>query len=247
MAVSLVTLWFHPQAIQAQYQVKETIQMADLPFVQGLEVIDSDTLAIGTGLYGQSALVLLDLSEEQIDNQVMLEDQFFGEGITYDGQAIWQLSWRESTVFKRDPVTLELIETYTYPGEGWGLAYDDQADIFWLSDGTSNLYQHHSQDFSRLAKLEVVDESGQAVQNMNELEYVDGYLYANIWMTNDIIKIDLTKGQVVDRWDLSSLVSSLAFEDQDPNRVLNGIAHINEQEFYITGKRYPVMWRIILQ
>ncbi|MBL7771191.1 MAG: glutaminyl-peptide cyclotransferase [Flavipsychrobacter sp.] len=177
-----------------------------------------------------------------------LGNNYFGEGITVFQDKLYQLTWTEKKGFIYDPVTLKKTSEFQIKTEGWGLTHDSTHLI--LSDGTSNLYFLDPIDFKTARILSVTNEYG-PVSNLNELEYINGYIYANQWQTNYILKIDPSNGQVVGRADLSTLLDSMKqkyFPNTDYNNgdaVLNGIAFdAATGKIYITGKLWPVILEV---
>lgn len=177
-----------------------------------------------------------------------LSTDYFGEGITVFNDKLYQITWREKTGFIYDPVTLKKTGEFQIKTEGWGLTHDSTSLI--LSDGSSNLYFLNPENFTTSRILTVTDQYG-PVNNLNELEFINGYIYANRWQTNFILKIDPSNGQVVGKADLSSLLDSLKqqyFSSTDYNNgdaVLNGIAYDTASgKIYITGKLWPVLFEV---
>lgn len=208
-------------------------------FVQGLEIDDSGRLLLSTGLYGDSRTGYLNVDDGTFDAIEQLDDTYFGEGITITPEGILQLTWKKETMFVRDLDSLEVSDTVSYHGEGWGLAFDD-ADGVWMSNGGNSVVLRDLESF------EVVDEILTEYDNINELEYVDGFLYANIWLTYDVIKIDVASGEVVKVYDLEPIVYSIEMNDDEIRQMdtLNGIAHIDGDEFYLAGKNYPYLYKV---
>lgn len=209
-------------------------------FTQGLEFYDS-VLLEGTGQYGQSRLLQVDLKTGRVLQQINLEQKYFGEGITVLRDTIYQLTYKEGTVLLYDAKTFKKIKELPFKGEGWGLTNDGTNLI--ASNGSSTLYFYQPGSFN-LVKEVNVNENGSPVPNINELEYADGYVFANQWQYNYIIKIDPASGSVVAKYDLDGL--SRAVNRPDPNdNVLNGIAYNHHtKKFYITGKRWPQLFEI---
>lgn len=243
--VFLLFLVYSKVEASDDYRLLKTFSNDDSLYVQGFEQYDGQHIVIGTGKYGSSMIGLYNIETGEYQVFDPLGEDYFGEGLTRVEDYIWQFTWREGTAFKRDFSTLKVIETVKYQGEGWGMAYDEEENVIWTSDGSHFLTKRDSKTFSEISKLSI-SENNRLVLNINELEFVNGAIYANIWQTNDIIKIDLETGKVMHRWNLSDLVDKLEFSTEDTNRVLNGIAHIKDNRFYITGKRYPVIWEIEL-
>ncbi len=170
--------------------------------------------------------------------QRALPARFFGEGLTVAGDRLIQLTWREATGFVYDPESLELLATFHYPTEGWGLAYDGA----WLlmSDGSATLYRLDPETFGIVGTLEVRD-AGVPVGRLNELEFIEGSLYANVWQEERIAKIDPASGRVIAWINLGGL----AREGAPDAGVLNGIAFDDaSRRLLVTGKLWPKLFAI---
>ncbi len=171
--------------------------------------------------------------------EVKLADSFFGEGVTVFNDTLYQLTWQEETVFVYSAKDFKKIKELKINGEGWGLTNDGGQLI--ASNGSSNLYFYEPSTFRLLREL-AVTENGSPVLNINELEYVNGFVYANQWQLNYILKINPSNGEVVAKLDLTDLVRRT---NTDPNNHLNGIAfNKNTNKFYVTGKNWPVLYEI---
>lgn len=227
-------------AVQVQQLVPEIIEthpFDDTAFTQGLEV-DGDRLIVGTGEFGSSQIYRTTLEGEKSDIQD-LDMQYFGEGITHAGDHVWQLTWRAGTAFKRDADTLEVTDEVSYEGEGWGLC--SFADSLIMSDGTSQIRHLDPVTFEESSRV-TVTLNGEPVEKINELECVDGKVFANIFLSTDIIHFDPDTGGVTAVIDASGLPNNAA---ADPNNVLNGIAHIpGTDRFYLAGKRWPDLYEV---
>lgn len=210
-------------------------------YTEGLEFRDSSLLE-STGQYGPSKLLQLDLKTGKVLKEVKLGDKYFGEGITVLHDTLYQLTWKEKVVFVYDVKTFKKIKELPFDGsEGWGMTNDGKNII--VSTGSSNLYYYEPGTF-KLLKTVNVTENGTAVPNVNELEYVDGYVYANQWQYDYIVKIDPSTGNVVAKYDLGGLHDSIKRTDPDAD-VLNGIAYNHAtKKFYVTGKYWPQMFEI---
>lgn len=208
-------------------------------YTEGLEFYDS-TLLESTGNYGPSKLLELDPESGKVLKQVKLGDKYFGEGITVLHDTLYQLTYKEHVVFLYNAKTFKKIKELPFKGEGWGLTNDAKNII--ASNGSSSLYYYQPGTFQLLKVLDVT-ENGNPVLNINELEYVDGYIYANQYMLNDIVKIDPSNGNVVAKLDLTDFVNKMK---TDPHTdVLNGIAYNKKnKKFYVTGKYFPQMLEI---
>lgn len=206
-------------------------------FTQGLE-LDGDELIVGTGQYGGSRIYRSSVDGQESVSQ-SLDPEFFGEGITKSGDAIWQLTWNEGVAFKRDADTLEELDRVSYDGQGWGICSTDDALI--TSDGSSTLTFRDPETFAENSTVDVTLD-GSPVGNLNELECVDGEVYANIFLDTDIMRINPNSGEVTAVIDASNIPNNAT---PDTNNVLNGIAHIPDSDrFYITGKRWPDLYEV---
>jgi glutamine cyclotransferase len=210
-------------------------------FTQGL-VVDEGILYEGTGLVGRSSLRRVELETGAVEQQRDISSPHFAEGITTFADRIIQLTWVTNTAFVYDKTTLSLIGEFTYPTEGWGITHD--GTHLFMSDGTSTLYTRDPGTFDVLRTVTVVDDQG-PVNRLNELEYIDGEVYANVWLTDTIVRINPSTGLVVGRIDLSGLLSA---EDRELRvDVLNGIAYdAAADRLLVTGKLWPKLFEIRL-
>jgi len=209
-------------------------------FTQGLSFYDGN-LYEGTGQYGASTLRRVDLATGTVLLERQLEETLFGEGIALVGDRILQLTYlsRQGFAYRRD--NFELLAEFTYPTEGWGLAYDGQRLL--MSDGTATLYFRDPETFAETGRV-VVRYDGQELLNLNELEMVDGEVWANVWQTDLIARIDPGTGEVTGWIDLSGLLTS---QEQARADVLNGIAYdAAGQRIFVTGKYWPWLFEIDL-
>lgn len=214
-------------------------------FTQGLEVTPNGEVLVGTGQYGESGIFTLPVGSDSAQQHVGNEDDVFGEGLTQydsaDGPLIWQLSWDSGEAYKYDAESYELLDTVSYPGEGWGLCSVDDSSTLVMSDGTNELRHLDGESFEEQSRVPVTLD-GQAVDNINELECVGGEVFANVWFSTDILRIDPATGEVTGIVDASGLENNA---EEDPDHVLNGIAHIPDtDEYFLTGKRWPDMYRV---
>jgi glutamine cyclotransferase len=234
-----------PETAQNSVPVSSPSIVSTLPhdtssFTEGLEFYDS-TILESTGNYGPSRLLQLQPTTGKIVKEVKLGDKYFGEGITVLHDTLYQLTWKESVVFVYDAKTFKKIKELPFKGEGWGMTNDGTNLI--VSNGSSSLYYYEPSTF-KLLKEVAITENGSTVPNINELEFIDGYVYANQWQYDYIIKIDPSKGTVVSKLDLGGITESI--KKMDPNAdVLNGIAYNRAtKKFYVTGKRWPQLFEI---
>lgn len=208
-------------------------------FTQGL-VFDRGVLYEGTGLYGRSTLRRLELTTGEVLQLRKLPDHLFGEGIAAFGERIIQLTWRAGIGFVYDKNSFELLGEFRYPTEGWGITHDGERLI--MSDGSSTLRFLDPGTFEQIGQLEVRDQDG-PVGRLNELEYVKGEIYANVWQTERIARIAPDTGEVIGWIDLAGILKP---EDRiEPVDVLNGIAYDAEDDrLFVTGKLWPWLFEI---
>ena len=203
-------------------------------YTQGLEFYQG-RLFESTGKYGESTLREVNLSTGEVIRSLNLSGGEFGEGMTFVGDEIVQLTWKNGTAYRYDMDTFEMIANYSYAGEGWGLAYDGQHLI--MSDGSDVLQFRNASTFELVSTLNVTL-NNQSLNRINELEMVGDLLMANIYQTDEIVAIDLVSGVVVEHIDASNLNSS-------GGEVLNGIAFDSTtQSLWVTGKYWPKMYNI---
>ena len=208
-------------------------------FTQGLAYADG-ALYEGTGLKGRSTLRRVDLETGEVLQAVALAPRHFGEGIAVVGGRVYQLTWRTRTCFVYDRRTFRRLAAFRYPGEGWGLTTDGSRLV--MSDGTDRLSFRDPGTFAEVGAVEVRD-GGAPVPYLNELEWVGGEVWANVWPTDRIARIDPATGGVTGWVDLAGL---LPREDRRPRvDVLNGIAHDPATgRVFVTGKRWPRLFEI---
>jgi glutaminyl-peptide cyclotransferase len=222
------------------YQIVHVYPHDPKAFTQGLIYVDGH-LYESTGLIGRSSLRMVDLSSGQVLQKHDLSDDDFGEGLTDWGSTLIQLTWTTHKAFVYDRFSFSLLKTFTYYGEGWGLTHDEENLI--LSDGTPYLRFLDPKTFRVTRRVRVVDESGHSVDNLNELEYIHGEVYANIWQTDQIVRISPHTGKVIGRIDLSGVIDKR--ELQGDGAVLNGIAYdAAGDRLFVTGKLWPKLFEI---
>jgi glutamine cyclotransferase len=209
-------------------------------FTEGLEFYDS-TLLESTGLPGKSRLIQYEPKSGKVLKEVKLDNKYFGEGITILHDTIYQLTWQQHVAFLYDAKTFKKLKEIPFNAEGWGLTNDGKYLI--ASSGASSLF-YYEPGTLKLIKEVKVSENGSSVLNINELEYVDGYVYANQWQYDYIVKIDPSTGNVVSKLDLTGITDGV--KRIDPNvDYLNGIAYNHTtKKFYVTGKNWPQMFEI---
>ena len=217
-------------------------------FTEGLEFRDGN-LYESTGEYGQSDVRKVDLKTGKVLLSKQLEARYFGEGLTILNGKIYQLTYREGRGFVYDLATLKLLNTFSFiASEGWGMTNNGTCLIF--DDGTNVLHYLDPNTFKEVKQLAVTDEHG-PVNEINEPEMIRGYIYANQWQTDYILKIDTATGHVVGRADLSTLRQRAGIPPPSGRRntpeVLNGIAYDTAtNRIFITGKNWPKLFEIKL-
>jgi glutaminyl-peptide cyclotransferase len=209
-------------------------------FTQGLEYRDGEFFE-STGRYGESSLRRVDLETGEVLQLHELDEHLFGEGLTVYGDRIYQLTWQAEVAFVYDRNTFELLGEYTYEGEGWGLANDGNRLI--MSDGSNLITYRDPETFEEIGTIQVYDDRVPMTE-LNELEYIDGEIWANIWLQDVIVVIDPESGQVTRRLDMTDLLQDEDRGDHDVD-VLNGIAWDEENgRLFVTGKLWPVIYEI---
>ena len=217
-------------------------------YTQGLQYVDGYMYEC-TGHYGQSYIYKYELETGKVLKEYKLDDKYFGEGLTVMGDKIYVITWREKTGLIFDKETFKPLGTFILETtEGWGLTNDTVNLIY--SDGTPYLYFLDPATQKQLKKVEVKDQYG-PVSNINELEYINGYIYANQYETDNILKIDPATGRVVARADLRMLRGQAGIPprtyNEDQPEVLNGIAYDKESNrVFVTGKNWPKILEIKL-
>ena len=223
------------------YKIVNTYPHDTNSFTQGL-IFDEGVLYESTGLNGRSTVKIVDLKTGKTLKSHELPDNYFGEGIAIIENKIIQLTWRSKTGFVYDKKTLKLIKKFSYQTQGWGITYDGKYLI--ISDGSAVLYFMDPNTFKVVGTLEVYGDNGK-VSKLNELEYINGEIYANIWGTEKIARINPKTGRVTAWIDLSGLLN----KEDKKNRVdvLNGIAFNSDKgSLFVTGKLWPKLFEIEL-
>jgi len=220
-----------------KYKVMNSYPHDQGAFTQGL-VFEDGHLYEGTGLYGQSTLRKVDLESGTVSQRHNLPGNYFGEGITIFGNNIIQLTWKSRVGFVYDKASFMLLDQFDYLTEGWGITHDGKRLI--MSDGTSTLHFLDPQTFKEAGRIEVFDTAG-PVSRINELEYVKGQIYANIWLTDRIAMISPQTGKV------TGWIELMGLGPQTGDMVLNGIAYDSEADrLFVTGKLWPEIFEIEL-
>ncbi len=223
------------------YKVKKTWPHNPKSYTQGLEFCDG-FLYEGTGQYGESMLSKLNLDKNEVLQSVNLPDDVFGEGITILKDKVYELTWRSNIGYVYEKSDLKELYEFNYPTEGWGLT-NNGTDLI-MSDGSENIYFLDTEMIQEKNKIQIYDNKG-PIKNLNELEYIDGIIYANVYQTDLIVAFDAKSGKVLKRIDLTGLLNKDAIKT--PVDVLNGIAwDKNNKRFIVTGKWWPTFFQIEL-
>ncbi|HKY20234.1 MAG TPA: glutaminyl-peptide cyclotransferase [Vicinamibacterales bacterium] len=212
-------------------------------FTQGLEYFGG-LLYEGVGLKGRSALRKVELETGKVLQEEKLHPQYFGEGITISQGKVFQVTWKDKTGFIYDAKTLKFIRNFSYFGEGWGLAHDPAGLI--MSDGTSVLRFFEPTRFREQRRVKVMD-GGVPIEGLNELEWVRGEIWANVWGTDYIVRISPKDGRVVGWINLKGLLTGPEAK-LGPDAVLNGIAYDSpKNRIFVTGKLWPRLFEIMVK
>ena len=240
-SVTLVLLGNTPvdsETVHYTYNVVNVYLHDESAFTQGL-VFEDGFLYEGTGLYGQSSLRRVKLETGNVTQLYSLPDNLFGEGITIFEDKIIQLTWKSGKGFVYDRSSFDLLQEFEYPTQGWGITHNGSALI--MSDGTATLYFLDPETFQTIGQVEVYDE--EPVEELNELEYINGRVYANIWKKDQIAIINPETGKVTGWIDLSGINDS----EKTTENVLNGIAYDqNGDRLFVTGKMWSQLFEIEL-
>ncbi len=228
--------------VKCSYNVLKVLPHDAQAYTQGL-TYQNGFMYEGTGQYGESSIRKVDVKSGKILSVLNIDKQYFGEGITILGNKIYQITWRSCKGFVYDLNSFSLESSFEYGSEGWGIT--TIGDHLIMSDGSNKLYHIEPSAFNILKEVEVYDNNG-PVSRLNELEYIDGLVWANVWLTDRIVAINPESGAVVYEMDLSGLLTVKERELlNDKDDVLNGIAWNPETKtFYLTGKRWPKLFEV---
>ena len=223
----------------SRYVIEHVYPHDPRAFTQGLEYLDG-ALFEGTGLNGESTVRKVEIATGRVLQRASIPADYFGEGITTWGQTILQLTWQSEMGFVYDRATLKQLRTFRYNGEGWGLTHNATHVI--MSDGSASLRFLDPRTLTETHRLLVTD-AGIPVRDLNELEWVNGEIYANVWQTEFVARISPTSGRVLGWIDLSGLLSPA--EKRNGADVLNGIAYDAARgRLFVTGKLWPKLFEI---
>ncbi|MDA1367990.1 glutaminyl-peptide cyclotransferase [Glycomyces algeriensis] len=228
---------------ELQVEVLETFDHDATSFTQGLQLAEhpehGTVLYESAGLYGESDVRITDPATGAVLASQDLPADQFAEGLTLTDDSIWQITWQEHVAHRRDPVTLDIVESVQYEGEGWGICFDGEQLV--MSDGSSTLTFRDPVTFEETGTVEVALE-GEPVFQINELECTGGQVWANLWQTDQIVRIDPATGEVGAVVDAAGLLPP---EEAGGADVLNGIAAAEEEgTFYVTGKLWPKLYLV---
>lgn len=243
LALSLASA-FTPTAIALERHSFRVIEKLPLPrdnFVQGLQIFDG-ILYLSSGMYGQSRLMEYAFPEMTVNRELSLPPKFFAEGVTRLGDKLYQLTWREGRLIVHDAPSLSMLRAVEIQTEGWGITSDGEKLIY--SDGSHRLYILDPTTLEQQSILEVTL-NGRPLPQLNELEWINGEIWANVWRTNQLVRIDPNSGEVSGIVDLRGLLDP---GDRRPDTdVLNGIAwDASTSALWVTGKRWPWLYKIEL-
>lgn len=224
------------------YAIVATYPHDTSSFTEGLLFYKGE-LYEGTGNYGNSKLLKTDYKTGKIVKSVSLDKKYFGEGITIANDTIYQLTWKEKIGFKYSLNDFKKVGEFKFASnEGWGMTYDGTHII--ASDGTSRLYFYEPSGFTLKKTIDVIDGASPAF-NLNELEYINGYIYANHWQTGYISKIDPATGQIIAKADMSDLLNRVLQKNPNLEPGMNGIAYDSTtKKIYVTGKNWPELYEV---
>ncbi len=226
------------QAEQLRVEVVRAYPHDRAAFTQGL-VLYEGSLYESTGQVGQSSLRQVELTTGRVIRKIDVPPPYFAEGLALVGDRLIQLTWQHGKAFTYDRRTFAKQSEFDYKGEGWGLCYDGTSIV--MSDGSAILTIRKPSDFATVKTMRVTL-NGQPQSQLNELECVDGSVYANVWQTETIVRIDPTSGRVTQQINAANLLSPLERQGVD---VLNGITYDpSDKTFLITGKNWPKLFRV---
>ncbi|HMP71900.1 MAG TPA: glutaminyl-peptide cyclotransferase [Kiritimatiellia bacterium] len=220
--------------LKERFELVATYPTDPTAYTQGL-LFHNGFLYESTGLYGQSSLRKVELETGRVIKRRMLPPQYFGEGLTVYSNRLYQLTWMEEVVLVYDLETLAFLGTFPFEGEGWGVTTLNGELV--VSDGTDSLRFYDPASMQRIRRLSVT-EQGRPLFRLNELEAIDGQIYAHLFMTDDLVRIDPVTGEVTGRWSFPDLHPSALRSSVE--EVFNGIAYdVETGRIFMTGKNWP--------
>ena len=219
-------------------EIIRTIPHDDSAFTQGL-VVYNNYFYESTGQYGQSSIRKIEISSGKITKFMSLDRSFFAEGITVLNDNLFQLTWKSNKGFIYNPTTFEQISTFNYEGEGWGITNHNNELI--ISNGSSTISFYDSETYLKIREIKVKDYQGY-VEGINELEYINNEIWANIWYRDKIARISPSTGYIIGWINLENLYPR---SKRSPEDVLNGIAYNTAtDQLFVTGKNWPFIFEI---
>jgi glutamine cyclotransferase len=230
-----------PAPVQS-YKVIATFPHDTMSFTQGLVFASDGQMYESTGLQGESTLRRVDIATGRTLQRIDVPPQYFAEGLAMVGDELLQLTWQHKLGFVYDRHSFAQKRTFSYQTEGWGIAYDGASNLV-MSDGSDTLTFLDPKTLAAGKSLRVQD-AGRPVSNLNELEWIEGEIWANVWLTDRIARISPKSGEVTAWIDLSSLWP-VAERPMPSDQVMNGIAYDKAtRRIYITGKKWPRLYQI---
>ncbi len=229
-----------PSAVRCySYIVRNLYPHSTSSYTQGLQYIDSQMWE-STGLEGQSRLMTIDIDNGEQKLLAKIPDSEFGEGLTVWGDSIYMLTWQSNKAYIFNRLNGKIIDTKKYDGEGWGLTSDGEK--LYMSNGTSKIKVRNPSTFKRESEIDVTL-NGQPVEYLNELEWIEGKIWANVYTLNQIVIINPTNGVVEGVVDLTGILPASEITEQTD--VLNGIAYDpQEKRIFVTGKNWSKLFEI---
>lgn len=238
-ALLAVSVGAAAQAPVYGYRVVATLPHSTSSYTEGFFYLDG-LFYEGTGMTGHSEILVSVPESGTVKTRTSIAPQYFGEGIVDWGRYLYEWTWQSHVGWVYDRRTMQVVRSFTYTGEGWGMTHDAQHLI--TSDGSSTLRFRDPASFAEVRNIVVRDVGGRPVEELNELEYIHGEIYANVWHTNRIARISPKDGRVLAWIDLTGLEPDA--EQRSPEAVLNGIAYdARHDRLFVTGK----LWRHIYQ
>jgi len=231
-----------PTAQKAPYEIVASYPHDAQAYTQGLLWYNGGFFE-STGLYQHSTLRRVEFPSGNVLKSIRLAPDIFGEGLASVDDKLIQLTWKGGKGFVYERDTFKLLREFNYDTEGWGITYDGKNLI--MSDGSSTLFFLDSETFKRVKTLNVTM-NGAPLQNLNELEFIDGEIWANVWFTDVIVRIDPATGRVTSYLDMKGLLPTDQKREEDD--VLNGIAYDPDgKRIFVGGKRWPKLFEIKLK
>jgi glutamine cyclotransferase len=244
--INSATISNKPAVTAYNYEIVNTYKHEEDAFTEGLQFYNG-FLYESTGGYKKkdpfsSSIRKTDLQTGKVLQKFDLADQYFGEGLTIMNGKIYQLTWEEHTCFVYDLATFKLLKEMKYDGEGWGMTNDGTNII--MTDRTHVIRFMDPETFNVVRTMPVLDEKGQPLMAINELEYIKGEIWANIWQKDTIVRIDPASGKLLGTIDFTKLVDEM-HDSSDKAEVLNGIAYDDTTDrIFITGKQWKKLYEI---